>query len=326
VLALLQRVAQSIECTDLLPDLEAAGHIFKCDLVTEMVKEFTDLQGVVGGLYARAEGYSPEVWRAVYEQYYPKATSAPSPSTLTGALLALADRLDSVCGCFRVGLIPSGSGDPFAVRRQGNGILKIILDHQLSLSLDETIAWSLETFGPVSQEVADQLRSFFQGRLRFLFEEMGFSYDCVHAVLAAGSDNPLDAAQRLRALQALRQEPDFLSLASNFKRISNILSKAETLSGSLDEAMLNDPAEKDLWRSYLRVEPDVEAARSNHDYGAALISLASMRETVDDFFDKVMVMAEDPTVRANRIALLRLISQLFYGIADISKIVIEKEN
>jgi glycyl-tRNA synthetase beta chain len=223
-------------------------------------------------------------------------------------------------------LIPSGSGDPFAVRRQGNGILKIIFDHQLSVSLDQTIAWSLETVGPVSPDVAGKLRSFFEGRLRFLFEEMGFSYDCVHAVLAAGFDIPLDALERLRALEELRQEPDFLSLASNFKRIANILSKAEASSGALDESMLTDPAEQDLWRSYLLVKPEVEAARSNHDYGAGLRSLASMRKTVDVFFDKVMVMTEDLTVRANRIALLSRISQLFYGIADISKIVIEKEN
>jgi len=221
-------------------------------------------------------------------------------------------------------LIPSGKGDPFAVRRQGNGILKIILDHRLSLSLDQAVQWSLETHDPVPEGVSENLKEFFEQRLRFLFEEMGFSYDCIHAVLAAGFDNPLDALERLRALQALRHEPDFLSLASNFKRIANILSQAENMGGPLDDLTLKDPAELALWENYLRVEPEVRAAQKSHDYDAALRSLASMRKTVDEFFNDVMVMAEDPAVRSNRISLLNCISRLFYGIADISKIVIEK--
>jgi len=324
VLALLPKIASSLGRQDLLRDLEAAGHIFKCDLMTEMVKEFADLQGIVGGLYARDEGYPPSVWQAIYEQYYPKSTSAPSPSSETGAVLALADRLDSVCGCFCVGLTPSGSGDPFAVRRQGNGILKILLDHRLSLSLDQLIQWSLETHGRSSAEISKELREFFEGRLRFLFEDMGFSYDCIHAILAAGFDNPLDTVERLRALQELRQESDFLSLASNFKRIANILSQAEKAGDSPDPSMLKESAEMALWQSYLQVRPEVRAAQKSHDYDSALRSLASMRGTVDAFFGEVMVMAEDAAVRNNRISLLNCISQLFYGIADISKIVIER--
>jgi glycyl-tRNA synthetase beta chain len=330
VLALLPRLTAALEQPGLLADLETAAHLFKCDLVTEMVKEFSDLQGIVGGLYAREERYPAPVWQAVYEQYRPKSTAAPSPSSATGAILALADRLDSVCGCFSVGLIPSGSGDPFAVRRQGNGILKIVFDHRLSLSLKQVIQWSLETHGRASIELSRELEEFFEGRLRFLFEEMGFSYDCIHAVLAAGTDNPMDTLQRLSALEELRQESDFLSLASNFKRIANILSQAENVNFSPDagnrpdESALKDPAEQALWRSYLRVEPEVRAAQGNHDYGSALRSLASMRSAVDEFFGEVMVMAEDPAVRSNRISLLNCISQLFFGIADISKIVIER--
>ena len=146
VRALLPQVARALGRPDLLEDLEIAGRLFKCDLMTEMVKEFTDLQGVVGGLYARAEGYPAPVWRAIYEQYCPKSTTAPSPSSDTGAILALVDRLDTVCGCFGIGLVPSGSGDPFAVRRQGNGILKIIFDHRMNISLDQAIGWSLQRF------------------------------------------------------------------------------------------------------------------------------------------------------------------------------------
>jgi glycyl-tRNA synthetase beta chain len=289
-----------------------------------MVKEFTDLQGVVGGLYARAEGYPESVWRAVYEQYEPKSAGSPSPGSETGAILAMVDRLDTVCGCFSVGLIPSGSGDPFAVRRQGNGILKIIFDHRLSISLQDMIRWSLAAHGRKADAVSQDLVEFFEGRLRFLFEEMGFAYDCINATLAAGFDDPLDALERLRALQELRQEPDFLSLASNFKRVVNILSQAGEVGGTLDEGLLRDPAEQALWHSYLGTRPQVEAARENHDYGAALRALASMRGVVDEFFQAVMVMVEDAAVRGNRISLLYAVSQIFRGIADISRIVIER--
>jgi glycyl-tRNA synthetase beta chain len=299
-------------------------HLFKCDLITEMVKEFTDLQGIVGGLYARAEGFPEAVWRAVYEQYYPKSTNSPSPSSETGAILALVDRLDSVSGCFSVGLIPSSSGDPFAVRRQGNGILKIIFDHRLSVSLDQLIQWSLESYGHASEDTSRGLREFFEGRLRFLFEEMGFAYDCVNAVLASGFDDPLDALERLRSLQELRQAPDFLSLASNFKRIMNILSQAGSISATLDTTLLKDPAEMALWQSYLNLQPEVEDARNGHDYDAALRALASIRPVIDEFFKQVMVMAEDPAIRSNRISLLECVSRLFRSIADISRIVIER--
>jgi glycyl-tRNA synthetase beta chain len=324
VLAMIPQAVQTLGWGNLKADLETAARLFKCDLITEMVKEFTDLQGIVGGLYARAEGLGENVWRAIYEQYCPKSTSSPSPSSKTGALLALLDRMDTVCGCFSIGLIPSGSGDPFAVRRQGNGILKIIFDHRLSLSLGDLIQWSLESHSKQSEQTAALLKEFFEGRMRFLFEEMGFAYDCVNAILAAGFDDPLDVLERLKALQELRNEKDFLSLASNFKRVVNIISQAGNTTSALDETLLKEPAELELWRSYLRIQPEVESARKLHDYRTALISLASMRNVVDEFFRQIMVMAEDPAIRTNRISLLDCISRLFKNVADISRMVIEK--
>ncbi len=324
VLAMMPQAVQSLGFEYLLRDLEIAGHLFKCDLITEMVKEFTDLQGIVGGLYVRAEGMDENVWRAIYEQYCPKSANSASPSTKTGALLALLDRLDTVCGCFSIGLIPSGSGDPFAVRRQGNGILKIIFDHRLSGSLHQMIQWSLASYGKTSEQTAAALTEFFEARMRFLFEEMGFAYDCVNAVLAAGFDDPLDTLDRLRALQELREEEDFLSLASNFKRVVNITSQSGIAAGTPDEALLKEPAELELWRCYLQVQPAVEFARRGHDYRTALLSLASMRGVVDEFFKQVMVMAEDPAIRTNRISLLDCVSRLFKSVADISRMVIEK--
>ncbi len=324
VLSLLPRIAAAANSAELGGDLETAVLLSKCDLITEMVKEFTDLQGVVGGLYARAEGYPENVWRAIYEQYQPKSTTSSSPATRSGALLSLADRLDTICGCFSVGLIPSGSGDPFAVRRQGNGLLKILFDHHLNVSLDQFIEWSLGSYASVPAGTAGEIRKFFEGRTRFLFEEMGYGYDCINAVLAAGFDDPAGALERVAALQAMREEPDFLSLASNFKRIVNILAQAGASVEDFRPDMASDPAETALWETYQQVSPLVHEARRNQDYAAALRSLASMRQAVDEFFEKVLVMAEDTAVRANRLSLLRQLSELFLGIADISQIVLER--
>jgi len=324
ILALLPKIAQSVGKPDCIEDLEKAGHIFKCDLVTEMVKEFTDLQGIVGGLYAHAEGYPEAVWKAVYEQYSPKSADSPSPATENGAILAMVDKLDTVCGCFTIGLVPSGSGDPFAVRRQGNGIIKILFDHRISLSLSQAILWSLESFGQNSGKNFEELKVFFEGRIRFMLEEMGYPYDSVQAVLEVGFDNPLDALQRLRALEDLRNEEDFLSLASNFKRIVNITSNTDEAGKEPDSTKFVMREETELWNSYLDVRPKVERARELHDYGSAFRALASMRDVVDRFFQEVLVMSEDPSIRANRIALLNCISSLFKSLADISRIVIER--
>ncbi len=324
VLAMIPPAAHSLGMENLSADLQAAAHLLKCDLITEMVKEFTDLQGVVGGLYARSEGLGEPIWRAVYEQYCPKSTGAPSPSSKSGAALALLDRLDTVCGCFSIGLIPSGSGDPFAVRRQGNGILKIIFDHRFNVSLGTMIRWSSESYGNFSEQTVHALQEFFEGRMRFLFEEMGFAYDCINAILAAGFDNPLDALERLKSLQELREEKDFISLASNFKRVVNIIAQAGSSAGVLDESLLREPAELELWRCYRKIQPEVESARRKHDYRTAMLALASMRNVIDEFFKQVMVMAEDPAIKKNRIALLDCISRLFKSVADISRMVIER--
>ena len=324
ILKLLPLFAGQAGFADLLPGLELAARMSKCDLVTEMVKEFPDLQGVVGGLYTKAEGASEEIWRAIYEQYLPKSTGSSSPSSPSGAVLALLDRLDTVCGCFSIGLIPSGSKDPLAVRRQGNGIIKILLDHRLRASLAQLVHWSLETLSAVSSETAGALREFFEGRLRFLFEEEGYSYDCINAALAVGFDDPLDARERVKALQEMREHPDFLSVASNFKRVVNILAQAGEVAAEPDEAAMTAPAETLLWNAYLEVRSKVEAARQSHDYATALRLLASMRQVVDEFFEKVLVMADDPAIKQNRLALLLQLSKLFLSVADISQIVLER--
>ncbi len=326
VLALLPKVAESTGCAHDLPELEMAAHMMKCDLVTEMVKEFTDLQGVVGGLYARVEGHPEKVWRPIYEQYMPKTSTSASPTSLGGAVLSLVDRLDTVCGCFAVGLIPTGSKDPFAVRRQGNGILKIMLDHRLGASLAQMTRWSLETLGAADDGVESELKKFFEGRLRFMFEEMGYSYDCINSALAVGSDDPSDAAERVRALQEMRQESDFIALASGFKRVMNLLAQSGMPDAEADRTTMSDAHEIALWQCYVETRPGVEAARKEHRYGEALRLMASLRGAVDAFFEQVLVMAEDPDVRRNRLALLGQLARLFLSVADISQIVIERVN
>lgn len=326
LLAILPYLAEIGDATESLSDLQAAARMAKCDLVTEMVKEFTDLQGLVGGLYAKAEGYPETIWKAIYEHYLPKSIGSASPSTRIGALLALADRLDTVCGCFSAGIVPKGSGDPFAVRRSANGVIKILLDHRIKASLGGLIDRALAAFDVSQpQELKRLLGEFFEARLRFILEEAGYSYDCINAALAAGSDDPLDTMERVRALQEMHQEADFLSVASNFKRIVNILASQE-IGGQASPAaeLMTEPAERALWQAYLTVQPAVEKARARHDYRAAFVALASMRQPVDSFFDEVLVMAEDAAVRGNRLALLDKLSRLFLGIADISQIVLEK--
>lgn len=320
VLALLPRTAEACGLADRLADLQTAARLMKCDLVTEMVKEFPDLQGVVGGLYARAEGYPEEIWRAVYEQYRPAATNSPSPATACGAVLSLTDRLDTVCGCFSIGLVPSGSRDPFALRRQGNAVLKIILDHRFKVSLARSIGWSLEILGVKNDELIEEIAKFLEARLRFLLSEQGYAADCINAAFAAGCDDPLDALERVRALQGIRPQADFMALASSFKRISNILARAGAAGAKPDSSLMQEPAELALWRLYLELEPVVAAAREGRAYDRALRALAGMRAAVDRFFDEVLVMAEDPAVRANRLALLERLASLFLGIADISQI------
>ncbi len=326
ILAALPNLAEMGGAADAVPDLQTAARMAKCDLVTEMVKEFTDLQGLVGGLYARAEGFPESIWRTIYEHYLPKSTSSHSPTTKLGALLALADRLDTVCGCFSVGLIPSGSKDPFAVRRQGNGIIKILLDHRMKASLRNLVNWALSAYAlSPSEELINSLKEFFEGRLRFILEEAGYAYDCINAALAVGSDDPLDSMERVRALQEMHNEPDFLSVASNFKRIVNILS-SQQIEAREDPAedLLTEPEERALWKTYQTVRPAVEEAGAGHDYRSALRTLASMRLAVDSFFDKVLVMAEDHAIRKNRLDLLARLSRLFLTVADISQIVLEK--
>jgi glycyl-tRNA synthetase beta chain len=277
-----------------------------------MVKEFTELQGVVGGLYARQQHEDEEVWRAIYEHYKPVSMEDSIPSTITGQVVSLADKVDTLRGCFKIGLIPTGSRDPFALRRAAQGVVKIIVEGKLRMKL-------ATLFGD-----DEALREFMMERARYYFRDVcGFKYDEVSAVLAAGADDLVDAAQRLSAIQTVRPTEDFEPLAASFKRIQNILKQAQfEAEGAVDVALLEAGPEQDLHSEFLRVRDAVYEQRRAGDYSAALANIASMRPKVDAFFDKVLVNAPQERIRQNRLLLLGSLLSEFSTIADFSEIVV----
>ncbi len=305
-IALAKEIAASLKA-----DVNAAGRaaeLAKCDLPTEMVKEFTELQGVVGGLYAREQGEPEPVWRGVYEHYKPVSMEDSIPASATGQIVSLADKVDTLRGCFAIGLIPSGSKDPFALRRAAQGVVKIIVEGNLRLSL-ATLAGGNE-----------QLAEFLRDRIRYYFREVrGYKYDEVNAAMAAGSDDLVDLAERLEALRVVRATPNFEPLAASFKRMANILKQADFRpEGPIDNTLIEEGPE-------MQLVAEVAARRivlPNLTYSEALKQIAGLRPALDRFFDKVLVNAPDERVRRNRLTLLSSLLSEFSTIADFSEIVV----
>jgi glycyl-tRNA synthetase beta chain len=286
-----------------------AARLSKADLTTELVKEFTELQGVVGGLYARAQGEHEGVALAIYDQYKPVSMDDSIPHTLAGQLLSIADKLDTLRGCFRVGLIPSGSKDPFALRRAAQGIVKILVEGKLRLPIQSLCDGSL------------QLEQFIAERIRYYFRDIrGYKYDEVEAVLVSGWDDLLDLEERLEAVRAVRPTEDFEPLAASFKRIRNILKQAnfDGLGDALNPALLEPGPESELYEKFMATRA---ANQILTDYRSKLEQIATLRTHVDNFFDKVMVNVPDPAVRQNRLTLLHTMLAEFSTIADFSEIV-----
>lgn len=309
--------------------LDTAASLAKTDLTAELVKEFTELQGVVGGLYARAQGFGAAVGDAMYDQYKPVSMEDSVPRTVEGALLAIADKADTIAGMFGLGLEPTGSKDPFALRRAANGTVKILAETAVALpiTLDEVA-------GMASQEaaIAAKIRSFFAERLEFyLREARGQAYDVVKAVLAAGAEDVRDAVARAEAVTAVRGASsgatgDFAAVSAAFKRMKNILSQAKekgiAAGASVEDALLTDAAEKALAARSVELATQVKGLREDRNYMSALEQIATLRPQVDAFFEAVMVMDPDAGVRANRLALLERVLGDFSGIADFSEIVV----
>jgi len=312
-----------------LDETKQAARLCKADLITDMVKEFTDLQGVMGGLYAKAEGLPVAVSDAIYEHYRPSTLEDTSPQTLVGAILSVADKLDSVVGAFGIGQVPTGSKDPLALRRQTLGLIKVLLDKRISLSLEKIFFRSFALFRRKAtrtrEETWQDVATFVKDRLRFIFREQGFRYDEINSVVEICFDNPYDCLERLRAIAAIRSGADFEAVAQGFKRIKNILSEPgleiSTESLPIDPALFESDEERSLAAAVQAIQPKVRRAVATRTYARAFELMASLRPAIDLFFDKVLVMAEDPKVRANRLNLLRSLLQTFLNIADVSEIV-----
>ncbi len=321
-----------------------ASLLAKTDLTTELVKEFTELQGIIGGLYAKAQVLDPilpaataeAIADAIYDQYKPESMEDRVPRTLEGAVLAIADKADSIAGMFALGLQPTGSKDPFALRRAANGIVKIIAEHKLPLPIAKLFSDARAEYAGSPSEARfaqgmnfdKAIADFMRERLEFYLRDVrGFAYDVVNAVLAAGSDDVVDAIARAAAVSEVRGSEDFASISVAFKRIKNILRQAKetnkTVAARFDSSALSEEAEKSLAAEIPGIAARVRDLRAQKDYEPALVEISHLRKPVDLFFDKVMVMVDDETVRANRLALLRDLLNEFSTIADFSEIVTE---
>jgi glycyl-tRNA synthetase beta chain len=299
--------------------LEKATEIAKTDLTTELVKEFTELQGIIGGVYAEAQGLGSSVGRAVYSQYTPASTDDGIPPTVEGQVLALADRIQTIVAMFGIGMAPTGSKDPFALRRAANGVVKILAEAGLGLTLSGVLA---ATAAEEASKAA--VSAFLQERLNFYLKDVrGFAYDVVNAVLAAGADDVRDSISRAKALTAVRGSEDFAAISAAFKRIKNILRQAEEKGFAKSSAAgvkLASEA-KALADASATLAPKVAALREQRNYGEALTLIATLRPAVDGFFDKVMVLDPDEKLRGAHLGIIGEVLSGFSTIADFSEIV-----
>lgn len=297
-----------------------AGLLSKCDLMTNMVFEFTDTQGVMGMHYARHDGEDEEVAVALNEQYMPRFAGDELPKSLVASAVALADKFDTLTGIFGIGQAPKGSADPFALRRAALGALRIIVEKNLPLDLEDLVKKSAALFGDklTNQNVVADVVDFMLGRFRAWYQDEGIAVDVIQAVLARRPTRPADFDARVRAVSHFRTLDSAEALAAANKRVSNILAKADAAIGEINLTACVEPAEKVLAEAVLALRTEVQPLIAQGDYTAVLDKLANLRAPVDSFFDNVMVNAEDPALRQNRLAILNTLQGLFLQVADIS--------
>ncbi len=314
---------------ELKAQIARAAKLCKADLVSQVVGEFPKLQGVMGRIYAKIAGELPTVSAAIEEHYRPTYSGGPLPETITGSILSIADKMDSICGCFSVGLIPTGASDPYALRRQGIGIIQIMHDKGFSFSLRKLIKKSLGQFDLKDsvqfETLTQKVYTFLQNRIVQLLADQGYAKDAIAAVVAVSIDHVPNLWSRLEALEALKSKPDFEPLAVAFKRVVNILRKSgkperQERLGEVKENLFEHDSESALLNAYQKVEKRVTDAMNRGLFEKALLDIATLRGPVDDFFDGVMVLADDKNLRRNRMALLGQIAALFGNFADFSKL------
>lgn len=302
--------------------VERAAYLSKADLLTDMVGEFPELQGSMGAIYARHDGESERVAQAIQSHYAPRFAGDGVPGTQIGLCLAAADKLDSLVGIYGVGLVPTGDKDPYGLRRAALGLVRIVIEKGLPLGLKDLLKLAVPLFkGAVPESVSEDIYNFILDRLRPYLREHGFKPDEIEAVLAIGPTRLDQVLRRLEALQAFRRLPEAEALAAANKRISNILRQAgDAPRSEIDPALLREPAERQLAQMLVPLAGDIAPLLNQADYTGTLKRLASLRPAVDEFFDKVMVMAEEPQLRNNRLALLDHLSRLFLQVADIARL------
>jgi len=321
-----ERVAKlaAFIATQIGADVEQVTHaalLAKCDLACELVGEFPELQGIAGSYYARLEGVPTEVSEAIREQYLPRFAGDVLPQTQAGFCIALADRLDTLAGIFGINQPPTGNKDPFSLRRAAIGILRLLIEKQVSLPLTALVGTALQSYGnkltaPL-QTLTDAVE-FLHGRYRAMYEDQGMPVDVILAVQALSPDSPLDFDQRIRAVQHFRSLPEATALAAANKRVANILAKESFAAGDVDAALLVEDAEKALFAQLNALEPQVRPLLAARDYTPALSQLAALRASVDTFFDAVMVNTDDAATKLNRLRLLARLRGLFMSVADVS--------
>ena len=332
--ALVKRLVLTVTAAP-LEDTVYAARLCKCDLTTGMVGEFPELQGIMGGYYALGSGASQAVATALREHYRPQGAADSLPETAAGMVVSIADKLDTLVGCFGVGLIPSGAKDPFALRRAALGVIRMVLDGEgMRLQLKDLLEAAYEEYEPEvletnSTETIDKILAFFYGRLKNYLKAEGYDYDLIDAVQALGLDDLYDVVQRVKALSEFKKRDSYAALVAANKRIANILSKSGKDGGagaksghSVDRDILSDAAEINLHKQIVECAVLVESSVAKQAYDESLTALAQLRETIDQFFDGVMVMDENLVVRDNRLALLALVRGTFGKVADVSRLVL----
>lgn len=309
---------------ELVRDSERAARLCKADLVTQMVGEFPKLQGIMGRVYALAQGESESVAVAIEEHYRPTCSGGPLPETAAGSVVAIADKLDTICGCFRAGLIPTGAADPYALRRQGIGVIQIMNSRGFPFPLERVVRKSLELFeagAAAAQETAAKIQVFLEGRMASILLEEGFAKDTVAAVMGVPAESIPAVWSRALALQGLKNKPDFEPIVVSFKRVVNIIRRAEDFTpAAVDPELFEHPSEAALLGAFQTLRSQVQEDLGHGRHGEALARVATLRAPVDAFFDDVMVMAEDLRLRRNRLSLLAMIAGLFNAFADFSKL------
>jgi len=312
---------------DEIPAAQEAATLLKADLTSAMVGEFPSLQGVIGGIYAREEGYPEEVWQAIYDQYLPTSIDDRVPRGRIGKVVSLADRIDTLVGIFGLSLIPTGSRDPFGLRRAAQGVVRIALEGEMPLDLDLVAAKAARLYGDRLQrsgeEILDTLRPFVYDRIRYLLGHLGYAYDEIEAALAVGGDDLPDLKARVDALHQVREEETFLSVVLAAKRIVNIVK--DQPEHSLKPEALVEPAEKALYEAHTRLRGEIEETAEARDYETALAKVGEFAEVLDRFFVEVLVMDENERLRHNRIALLQAIHRVLTRIARLTEMVVERK-